>query len=244
MDDSITHKQNPWMMLFIRIVLFILFQSLFAIGLGISGKAMPWAAGANWWPVSVTITNLVCVYLMARFFRSEGKQFWDIFRIRRDNLKSDLLAILGITIVIGPIGFFPNIWLGSLLFSDPQVSLEMLIRPLPMWAVLFSLVAFPLTQGLAELPTYFSYVMPRLEEQGMRSRLAVSLPALMLGFQHCAVPLLFDLPFFTWRLLMYVPFAFAVGIVLHWRPRLLPYLAVIHVLMDASFAVMLLNSAF
>lgn len=70
------------------------------------------------------------------------------------------------------------------------------------------------------------------------------LPSLFLGIQHCAVPLLFDLPFFTWRLLMYIPFAFQVGVVLHWRPRLLPYLVVIHVVMDLSFAAMLFSAAY
>jgi len=67
---------------------------------------------------------------------------------------------------------------------------------------------------------------------------------LFLGIQHCAVPLLFNLPFFTWRALMYIPFAFLVGIVMRWRPRLLPYLAIIHVIMDMSFAAMLLDEAF
>jgi len=43
---------------------------------------------------------------------------------------------------------------------------------------------------------------------------------------------------------MYLPFAVFVGIVLHWRPRLLPYFVVIHVLMDISFALMLLSVAY
>jgi len=43
---------------------------------------------------------------------------------------------------------------------------------------------------------------------------------------------------------MFIPFAFLVGIVLDWRPRLLPYLAIIHVLMDTFFATMLLGVAY
>lgn len=230
-------------MLVIRIVLFIILQAFFALGFNFAGSETAWEAGANWWPFVVTITNLICITLLVRLFRLEGKRFWEVFRINREYLKKDLLALLGITIVLGPVGILPNIWLGGVLFEDSQTTLDLLIRPLPMWAVLISLIVFPLTQGIAELPTYFGYVMPRLEARGKQTWLAITLPALFLGFQHCAVPLLFNLPFFTWRLLMYVPFAFTVGFVLHWRPRMLPYMAIIHILMDASFAAMLLESA-
>jgi hypothetical protein len=86
--------------------------------------------------------------------------------------------------------------------------------------------------------------MPRLEAQGLRRWQAVALPALMLGLQHFAVPLVFDLRFIAWRALMFLPFALLLGIVLHWRPRLLPYIAIVHVLMDLSFAMMFLGVAY
>lgn len=235
---------QSWLMLISRLGLFITTQALFALGFLLAGSATAWEAAANWWPFAVTITNLICAFLMIHLFSQEGKRFWDIFRIQKEFIKKDLLALLGITILMGPIAFLPNIWLGSLLFNDPQQSLDLLVRPLPMWAVVASILLFPITQGLAEIPTYFAYVMPRFKQQGMPAWLAVSLPSLFLGIQHCAVPLLFDLPFFTWRLLMYIPFAFQVGIVLHWRPRLLPYLAFIHILMDLSFAAMLFGAAY
>ena len=119
-----------------------------------------------------------------------------------------------------------------------------LVRSLPLWAAYASLVLFPLTQGMAELASYFAYSMPRLESRGMRPWLAITLPALALSLQHIAVPLLFDARFLLWRGLMFLPFAFFVGIVLHWRPRLLPYMAIVHVLMDLSFAAMLPSAAF
>ena len=234
----------PWIMLFSRIGLFIGFQALFALVFWLAGSSTAWENSANWWPFGVTLTNIICVALMIQLFKQEGKQFWEIFRIRKQNIKSDLLALLGITILLGPVGFLPNIWLGSLLFDDPQQSLDMLVRPLPMWAAITGIILFPLTQGVAEISTYFSYVMPRFERQGMPRWLAITLPSLFLGIQHCAIPLLFDVRFFTWRLLMFIPFAFLVGIVMNWRPRMLPYLAVIHVLMDLSFAMMLLGVAY
>ena len=102
---------------------------------------------------------------------------------------------------------------------------------------------FPITQGLVELPLYFRIRDTTTARAGYARRWALTLAALMLGLQHLAIPFLFDLRFITWRSLMFLPFAFLVGIVLQWRPRLLPYLAIVHVLMDLSFAVMLLGVA-
>lgn len=234
----------PWLMLVSRISLFIGIQAIFALGFLLAGSSSAWDNSANWWPFVVTSTNIVCIALLVWLFKREDKRYWDIFRIRKEHIKSDLLALLGITIILGPVAFLPNIWLGSLLFEDPQETLDMLVRPLPLWAAITGMILFPLTQGLAEIPTYFSYTMPRFEEHEMPRWLAVSLPAFFLGIQHCAIPLLFDLRFFSWRILMYIPFAFLVGIVMRWRPRLLPYLAIIHVLMDMAFAAMLLDVAF
>ena len=50
--------------------------------------------------------------------------------------------------------------------------------------------------------------------------------------------------FITWRAMMYLPFAIEVGLVMHWRPRLLPYLASVHVLMDLAFGLMFLGVAY
>jgi hypothetical protein len=119
-----------------------------------------------------------------------------------------------------------------------------MLGPLPLWAAYAAILLFPVTQGLAEGATYFAYAMPKLESQGLSRWLAVSLASLMLAFQHIAVPLLFDTRYILWHGLMFIPFAFLAGILMRWRPRLLPYIAIIHVLMDMLFATMLLSVAY
>ena len=234
----------PWIMLFSRICLFIGIQAIFALGFLLTGSSTAWENAANWWPFSVTLANLICVALLSWLFNQDGIRFWDIFHIYKEHIKSDLLALLGILVLLGPVAFLPNVWLGSLLFGDPQRTLDLLVRPLPLWAAYASILLFPVTQGLAEIPTYFAYVMPKFEAQGMRHWLAISLASLMLAFQHIGVPFLFNARYLVWRGLMFLPFAFLVGIAMRWRPRLLPYLAIIHVLMDISFAAMLLSVAY
>ncbi|PKO19196.1 MAG: hypothetical protein CVU39_01200 [Chloroflexi bacterium HGW-Chloroflexi-10] len=237
-------KTTPWILLFGRTLLFIFFQSLFALGFWLSGSAASWQVGAAWWPFAVTLTNLVCLALMISMFRQEGKRYWDIFRIQRGTVGKDLLALLASFVVIGPLGYFPNVLLAGVLFENPETALNLLVAPLPLAAVVASIVLFPLTQGLVELALYFIYVMPRLDARPFPNLRPLILPALFLGLQHLAVPLLFNLPFILWRALMYLPFAIVVGLLLHWRPRLLPYLAVVHFLMDLSFAFMFLTAAY
>ena len=86
--------------------------------------------------------------------------------------------------------------------------------------------------------------MPRFEAQGMNKWLAISLPALMLGFQHIAMPFLLDGRFIIWRGLMFLPFAFLVGFTFHWRPRLLPYFVVVHILLNMATVVAFLSYAY
>jgi hypothetical protein len=237
-------KLAPWLMLFSRTALFFTVQALFAFAFYLSDSASAWEEGANWWPIAVAAANLVVLALLIRLFKAEGKRYWDIFRFERRHIKGDLLAVFGVTLLAAPVSYLPNVMLSTLLFGSPEATLDLFIRPLPLWAVYLSILVFPLTQGLTELPTYFGYVMPRFKAQGMQKWLAISLPALMLGLQHIAVPLLFDMRFITWRALMYIPFAFLLGIAIHWRPRLLPYFAIIHVLMNISLAPMFLTVAY
>ena len=101
-------------------------------------------------------------------------------------------------------------------------------------------VFFPILQGLAEIPTYMLYALPRLEARGVRPWLAVSAASFSLSAQHIFAPFILDGRFILYRLVMFLPFAILIAQVMRWRPRLMPYMAVIHILMDMSVAVMFL----
>ena len=234
----------PWVMLPARSMLFVTFQALFALEFYLTGSTTACEAGASWWPFVVIITNLVGLIVLIRLYQVEGKRFWDVFRVERQHILGDLLLLVGIFAIGGPLAYFPNVLLAGWLFDDPQTVLTMFVRPLPLWAAWASIVIFPITQGLVEIATYMAYVMPRTEAQGLRPWQAVLLSGIFLGIQHAAAPLLFDGRFFLWRLLMYVPFACWVAVLMRWRPRLLPYIAVIHALMNMSFATMFLSMAY
>ena len=223
-----------WILLPARLVLFALWQGVLALGYRVSGVADPWGASAAWWPFTVTLTNGVCAALLIWRYREEGGRFWSLFGIERGALKRDWLPVLGFLVVGAPLVMLPNILLGAALFGNVETALDLFIRPLPLWAAIAGGVLFGATQGLVELPIYFAYVMPRLEGETRRGWLGLGLSTFFLAAQHIAIPLLFDVRYMTWRFLMFLPFALFVGLILRKSPRLLPYLALIHALMDLS----------
>lgn len=231
-------------MLPIRLLLFAGFQAVFALVFFLVGVNNAWAASTNWWPIVVFFSNLVCLLFLIRFYSAEGARFWSIFKFHREYLKKDLLVVLGFLVVAAPVAFLPNILLGNLFFGDITNALAFFIRPLPLWAVVVSILTFPITQGLVEIPTYMLFVSTRLEKGGLPCWAAIFLTTIFLSVQHIAIPLVFNGNFILWRFLMFLPFALLIALVIKWRPRLLPYIAIIHVLMDISTAVMLLPLAY
>lgn len=222
-----------------RTLLFAFWQLAIAIILVFMGSAGAARASAAWWPLTASLAGLVCLWLLIVLYRQEGARYWDIFRIQRKTLKSDLLIFAGVLILLGPIAFLPNLLLGNALFGAQQEALDMFVQPLPLWGFLVAVILFPITIALTELPTYFAYCMPRLEAQIGGRWPAVLLASLFLAIQHTTLPLILDGRFIAWRLLMFVPLALFVGVLLRWRPQLLPYMVLVHGLMDMSMGLMI-----
>jgi len=230
--------RKPLFALIIRSLLFLTFQCLIALIFLCKGSLEPWNISAGWWPFTIIFTDLVCLAILIRFFKQEGKHFWAVFCIEQQFMKSDLFYMLGFLCVGGLLGYLPNILSAKWLFGDPQIALDLLVRPLPVWAAITGAVFFPLLQGLVEIPMYMLFAMPRLEAGGVRPWMAVGLAGFSLSVQHIFAPFILDGRFIMYRLVMFLPFAILVAMVMRSRPRLMPYMAVMHVLMDMSVAVM------
>ena len=228
-----TAASPPWLMLISRSVLFILFQVLIALVLAALGVKSAWDESARWWPFMAIFANVVSVFLLVRLFKAEGKHYLDVIRFSRATLKTDLLWFFGFSIIGLPIAAAPMNALGASIFGDRMAPIYMMFLPLPTWALVLSLL-FPLTIGFAELPTYFAYVMPRLEAQLKNGWAAWLIASVFLGAQHMFLPLILDGRFMLWRLLMYMPFALFAGLLLKLRPTLLPYYIIVHALVDLS----------
>jgi hypothetical protein len=235
---------RPILMLFSRLVLFAAWQGVVALAFALRGSPDPWGDSVAWWPLTVTLTNLVSIVFLRLVAKAEGLRLRDLYRVERHSFWRELLLSLGALVICGPLSMLPNTLLGNLLFGDVNLTAAMMFRPLPVAAVYGLMLLLVVTQPFAELPTYFSYVMPRLAALTGKGWAAVIVAAFMLGAQHVAFPLIFDVRFILWRLLMFLPLALWIGFALYKRPRLLPYLMVGHALLDFTLLFMLLPAAY
>ncbi|NMA99046.1 MAG: hypothetical protein GX970_13210 [Phyllobacteriaceae bacterium] len=219
-----------------RLAGFLLFQLLIAVVVG-------WENSSAWWPIAALLTNLATILLLVTLTRREGLSYWSILNFSRADVKKDLFWLLPVLILAMPLAYIPNIGTAALLFGNPEVALEMFLKPLPVWAAVVA-IAFSLTIIFAELPLYFGYVMPRIAKQTSSSWLPFVIPAIFLSIQHVTLPLIVDVRFMLWRAVMFLPFAMLVGFVVKRRPSLLPYLVVLHGIIDLGMVAMLLPIAY
>jgi len=232
-NNSLSNN-STYVILVSRLLLFLFFQALIAIFL------KSWEASEKYWLLTATLTNTVSIALLYFFFRREGLNYLDIFRINRSLFRKDILIFLGIFLISVPLVFAPGYFLSLLIWGDPDIPTVLMFRPIESWMVYVLMVAFPITIVFAELTTYFVYVMPRLQSRMKSKWFAVLLPVLFLSIQHCTLPFIPDFSFILYRALVFLPFAFLIGISIHFRPSLFPYFAVMHGLMDFGTAIMFL----
>ena len=215
-----------------RLFLFLLFQCITALVMS------SWMRSEGYWLLAATLTNLVSIALLFYLFRSEGWSYLSLFRFDRLTYRKDVRVFIMLALLTGPVAFVPNFLLSKWLWADPAIPYEMMFRPMESWLAIIMLVVFPVTITLAELATYFGYIMPRLMG-GLRSKwLGVALPVLFLSLQHITLPFIPDLKFILYRGLVFLPFAALIGIALYKRPTLFPYFAILHGVMDLGTAVM------
>lgn len=232
-DNSISAK-GLFLILISRLLLFALFQIAVAI------FVKSWEDSAKYWMLTATLTNVISILILNIQFKKEGIRYLSIFRFRKNLWKKDftlfsILALLSVIVVMAA-----PMMLEIFLWDDKAYSQEIMFQPLSIKLLYLLIIAFPLTIGFAELATYFGYIMPRLEKHFRKKWLAVVLPAIFLSIQHCTLPLVFEAKFILFRGLSYLPFALLIGIALSKRPALLPYFAILHVVLDLSAAAMFL----
>jgi len=218
-----------------RLLLFLLFQLIIALILD------SFENSSRYWLVSASLTNFVSIALLVYLFKIEGLRFQDIFRFEHKHLKKDILLFLGIALICMPLVFLPNYFLSICLWDDAEIPYGMMFQPISLPLVYVLLFVFPVSIAFAELATYFVYIMPRLKSAFKTKWLAVLLPVLFLSIQHITLPFLPDAKYIVYRALMFLPFALLIGITLYFRPRLFPFFAILHGLLDLGTVFVLLE---
>jgi hypothetical protein len=232
-------KRNlPFLLLPSRLILFGLFQLVLALILW-PGKGLFDFQGAGvLWPYAALGANIVTILILRAVFRTEGLSFIDLYRFNRETVGRDILVTLAVLVVVAPLSYFPEVFLASALFQDPESVTRIMFGHLPRVVAILT-VLFPLTIAFAELPFYMGYILPRLTARFRSLARGLLTAGFFLALQHCALPLMFNAPFILWRLGMFLPLALMMALAMAWRPRLLPYLMIGHALLDLSTVVIL-----
>jgi len=229
-----------WGMLALRPVLAVVFQSALALLFLVGGTADPWRAAADWWLAWFALVSVVNLGVLRALLHREGRRLRHLYRPAAVGRRADLAWVAVAMLVSGPMAMLPNLLLGQALWGSSEPGGDLSFRALPVAAAALLVVTFPIVHAMAELPTYFGYVMPRLRPILGSPWHALLVAALVLSTQHVVLPLLFDWRFVAWRALMFLPFALWMGFVIHRRPTTLPYLVVGHALLDLSLPIIVL----
>jgi hypothetical protein len=227
-------------MLPMRIVLAAVFQGLFALGFLVTGNDSPWQSAASLWLASFALAEFCNLWLLAQLARREGIRLLDLYNPRRASRASDLRWTGLAVIVAAPLALLAPVLLAQALWSDPDIGQEMLFQPVWVPAAWVMLLVFPVVHALTELPTYYGYVLPRLEALTSRVAMPLVVTASTLSLQHAVLPLLFDTRYLLWRALMFLPLAVWFGWIIQRRPTTLPYMAAAHGLLDVSLPIFVL----
>lgn len=191
----------------------------------------------RWMTVWASAVDLGCLALMAAFLRREGLRLRDLFHAGPPvPLGRSLLQVPVILLGLGALGFSVAAATGLLLFGSipppPTASL-------PLWAGLYSTLAWPLVWGFTEQLTYNGYCAPRVVALSGRHWLLV-LVVLGWGAQHLALPFKPDPAYLATRLFPSLAIAIAC-VAWYLRTRnLLPF-ALAHWLIDAGTGAMTLR---
>lgn len=199
-----------------------------------------WYTSQGWWIISALLTNIVTFIILKKYFNDNGIRYFDNFKFIKKEWWKVVLILLGVLLFSFPITAFPNIYLAQLLYGSTDITFQLFYRSIPFWLIIIGFF-WAITQGIVELPFYFAYLMPRLEKQLNNGWKAWLIASFFLAFQHVALLLIFDFRFMLWRLGMFLLFAFFVGLCIKLRPRLFPYLMIIHALMDIGAVYMFLT---
>lgn len=227
-------KTGIMLLLVSRLILFLAFQAIVAL------LANSWEISEKYWLLSATLTNLVSIALLVILFKLQGENYFSIFTFSRANLKNDLLVFSGLAILTVPVVFLPGYFLSSILWENPNIPTQIMFAPIEKWLVYILLIIFPITISMAEIATYFVYIMPNLKEQFKLKWLAILFPVLFLSVQHCTLPFIPDIDFILYRALVFLPFASLIGISIYYRPSLFIYFAILHGILDFGTALMFL----
>lgn len=218
-----------------RLIMFLIFQMIPALFISSLRDSV------KYWTLTASLTNICSIIILIFLLKEEKTSFFSFFRFQKEKIKTDLIWFILLLVISVPIAIGPSFALSNLLWGNTEYYHQILFQPVNKALLYFLLIAYPISTGMAELPTYFGYVMPRLKNQVKSPWIIIALPVIAFSIQHCTLPLVLEAKFILFRGLMYLLFSLVYGIAIYKRPSLLPWLVVLQVLIYVLPMTMLLS---
>ncbi len=238
--DANKYSNLPWLILISRLGGFTIIQACIALSFFLTGSTNAWENSLQYWPLGVIFVDILCLIFLIFYYRAHGVSYFSFFKFQRKTMKRDLLITIFLFLGFVLLSMAPNIGLAMLLFGNPQAGLEMMDIGIPLWVKLVSLIPFPLFQMTTEIPLYMLYCGNELQKKKIRPWVSFGLSALFLSVQHMSMPLILDGIIILYRLIMFIPLSIFIALVIYKKPHLLPYMIIIHGLMDLSLVLTML----
>lgn len=234
--------QWPLLMAFIRLPLILAGSAIAILAYQIAGIPAGLAAGLGWSTLTLTIVNLLNLWLLIRRRNIENFDLKQMIGFQWHFLVRDLIMGVIWSLLLGALllsGVFAVIFLlhGANGFANLEsvfVGNADFSFSLPVWMAVVSAVAFPLLNPLVEELHYRGYTQPRLVTALRSLPAGIVLTAIGFGLQHVVFAvtissaLAYAAGFFLWGL--------GAGLIFHRQRRLVP-LIIAHFISNLSFGV-------
>ncbi|MEX1180139.1 MAG: CPBP family glutamic-type intramembrane protease [Cucumibacter sp.] len=201
-----------------RFILAFVAQPLVAL-IFFRGAAGSWAEAGRFWTVYGTAIDLCCLALLLRATQREAIGIIDLVGISRRLLARDVLIGGGLTLVFLPLAGLGTLLASAVFYGGPAPAS---VGSLPGWALIYSLVVWPIIWAVAEQTVYAGYGLPRIEVMTGSGLAAVAIVVAYWSLQYVALPLDPDSRAVGTRFFGLVPMLVAAGIAYLRLRRLLP----------------------
>ena len=230
---------GPLLLVSARSFLLMAAQVLVALILLARHCPAPWRTAGDWWGVYGTLVDIGCLIGLCYFTRREGIRLRDLIGPIRMRRAHDLLLGLGYYLLVFPFFLGANYVARILLYGSNVTMLNSyLVRshPLPVWAMVYSLMLWWMIWSPTEETTYQAYALPRLQALTGRAWIALLIVGFWWTAQHCALPFIADGRFLLYRFLSFLP-GLLIMMLLYLRTRRLAPLIFAHWPMDIAAAI-------
>lgn len=215
-----------------RLFFSFLAQGVVAAIVAILGSIDPWREAAAWWPVYLTIADILCLLSLVWLTRREGITLLDLVGVRGKGILKQLAWTPAYLLAIAPAAGLASVI--TQLFYGRALPPYLAIVDLPLAGALYSVVVWPFIWSITEELVYLGYLLPRVEALSGRTWQAVLVVTFFWGLQHLANPFLPDGTYLFSRVLAaFVAVGGVTLVYVLWHRRLIPLIGA-HYLLDLA----------